>query len=88
MEILAFRDLTDVFDVNIKDPVRGYNIIYKDVTMCNAYIHLPLTSNQNADIYTLMCSFQPYNIQKKESFFIIYQILNLLWHKTLTLHPL
>ncbi len=67
----SFRDLNDVFDVNINDPVREYNIIYKDVTMCDSRIHLPLSSNQNADTYTINVLFPTIQYPEKGKLYYI-----------------
>lgn len=43
----------EVFDVYIKDPVRNYDILYKDLSKGQFYISLPLPTNHSTNNYTI-----------------------------------
>jgi hypothetical protein len=48
-----FSDLPDLFDVQLHVPVLNYDILYKDVSMGQCYMHLPLQPDQNTYEYTI-----------------------------------
>jgi hypothetical protein len=49
----GFRNLPEVFDIYIKDHLRYYDILYKDITKGNFYITLPLPTNHATYEYTV-----------------------------------